>query len=198
MNLNKLINDVILNDHIIQNNMTFFKTKILMFDPYETKLVNSYAITGDKISDIYEEILKNEINTEYTICLNDITPGYDNKTSGYRLSYSVLNELDIFSGKIFYLLGKLCDIDLKTNFNVLPSRVIFMLCLFMFIINDTNKIQNTELKCIESISILRKDKKTNIVFQTGDCKDVDELEKAIKRVFIFNPTSSFTKKSFEK
>lgn len=198
MDLNKLIDNVITNNHIINNDMNFFKTKIIKFFPYETKVINSFPITGDKVSDIFQDILKNEIDTEYSICLNDVTPGYDNKISGYRFTYSISNELDTFSGKIFYLLGKLCDIDLKTNPNITPSRVIFMLCLFMFIVDDVEQIQNTELKCIESISILKKDKKTNIVFQTSYCKDVDELEKAIKRVFIFNPSSTFTKKSFEK
>ncbi|QKE44561.1 hypothetical protein Yalta_114 [Yalta virus] len=196
--LNKMIDNVVNHNHTINNNITFYKTKIIKFFPYETRIINSYSITSDKINDIFQDILKNEIDTEYAICLNDVCPSYDNKTSGYRFSYSISNELDSFSGKIFYLLGKLCDIDLKTNPHITPSRVIFMLGLFLFIIGDTENIQDTELKCIETITIMKKEKKTSIVFQTAECKDADELEKAIKRVFVFNPASSFSKKKFGK
>lgn len=197
-NLNTMIDNVVNHNHPINNNITFYKTEIIKFFPYETRIINSYSITTDKISEIFQDILKNEIDTEYAICLNDVSPTYDNKTSGYRFSYSILNELDTFSGRIFYLLGKLCGIDLNTNPYITPSRVIFMLGLFLFIIGDTEDIQNTELKCIETITIMKKEKKTTIVFQTTECEDADELEKAIKRVFVFNPASTFSKKKFGK
>lgn len=197
MDLKKVLNNILYKELTPFSKITFFKTEIISFLPYETKLHEKIEINKNNIYKIYKEILKNEINMEYSICLNDSLPNYDNKTNGYRLTYTISNNLDSFSNKIFFMLSKICKLDGRPNKELLPSRVIFMFALFLFLGYDTNQIQKTILKYIESIMILKKEKKTSIVFHVQDCDDIEEFEKAIKKVFIFNPSSTFSQKKFQ-
>lgn len=198
MSLIETINNFVLNKTSIPSNIKFFKTEIVSIIPYKTKLIDSYHITSENLIEIYNEIINNKVNIEYSVCLNDCLPSYDNKTEGYRLTYTITNNLNVFDSTIFSLLGTFCEINLDSEKDLKPLEVMFILGLLLFTINDTNEIQNTVLKTIESISFLKKEKKTNIVFQTTYCDDVEELENAIKRVFVFKPTSLFTKKKFNK
>lgn len=197
MDLKKIVNSILYKDFIPFCKIKYFKTEILSFLPYRTKIHEEIEVNKNNIYKIYNDILKNETNIEYSICLNDSVPNYDNKTNGYRLTYTISNNLDSFSNKIFFMLSKICKLDSRPNKELLPSRVIFMLGLFLFLGYDSFQVQNTMLKYIESIIILKKERKTSIVFHVKDCDDIEELEKIIKKVFIFNPSSTFSQKKFQ-
>lgn len=196
MDLKKILNNILYKDSIPFSKVTFFKTEIESFLPYVTKIHEEFEINKDNVYKIYQEILKNQVNMEYSICLNDAVPNYDNKMDGYRLTYTISNHLDSFANKIFFMLGKICKIDSRPHKDLLPTRVIFMLALFLLLGYDTNQVQKTVLKYIESIMVLKKERKTSIVFHVKECDDIEEFERAIKKVFIFNPSSTFSQKKF--
>lgn len=196
MDLKDYINNILYKDEIPKINVEFYKTEIISLVPYQTVLHDRYIIDKFNIDKIYREIISNELNIEYAICLNGAKPSYDDKKSGYRLTYSILNHLDSFSNRIFFMMKKICQLDSRPNITLGPTRIIFMLGIFLFLGFENDTIQNTMIEKLESIMIIRKERKTNIVFHIKECDDIDEMEKIIKRVFIFNPSSSFTKKMF--
>lgn len=188
----------------VKNKVTFFKTKIKTFQPYDTEILLNQEVIIDDVKDIYKEILNLETNIEYALCLNDNIPNHDEKKSGYRLTYTMYNNLDYIDSKIFFLLKKIMnDLDpdnfkkeiSETDFYK-PSGIIFMLTFFVFLIFDNPIIQRTSLRYIESVIVIKKEQKTCISFHVDECPSIEEFEKEIKHILALSPVSKFSIKKF--
>lgn len=176
-------------------NVTFYKTKILSFNPYETKIVFKELVDTENVIKLIDDICENETNMEYSLCLNDNVPSYDNKKHGYRLNYTISNDLDNFtSSSIFKNLSQKLNKDILLKLN--PSRCLFLLMLISFWCSSLDRINQSKLDLIESIMILKKEKKTSISYHIKECDNIEEVETMIKNVFQYNPKSLFNLKIF--
>ena len=189
-----LLKDVFKNKKQIQT-VTFYKTKILSFLPYETEIILKKVVRPENIITLIDDICENEINVEYSLCLKDNVPTYDNKKTGYRLNYSINNDLDNFiTSNVFKNLSQRLNKEMLAKIN--PSRCLFLLMLITFWSSSLDKINKTKLDLIESIMILKKEKKTSISYHIKDCDDIIEVETMIKNIFQYNPKSLFNIKKF--